>query len=111
MQRTCIATVLAVAGTVLHEDVVRAAAHQAEPLVTLDAGLAHKRTAAEVSPLAVNLLPNLATHRGLCLRQMLLPLYLLAVRDRERTVVERVRTLWVGIGATLPAFDGQSCAG
>lgn len=82
LQAGGVAAILAVAGAVLHEDVVAAGAHQAEAFVALNARLAHVGAAPEVTPLPVHLLADLAAHRGSDTLQMLQFAGLLAIRNR-----------------------------
>lgn len=104
-----VAAVFAVAGAVLHEDVVAARAHQTETFVTLNARFAHVCAAAEVSPFPVHLLPDLATHGGTHTIQMLQLGCLLAIRNGQCTIVEGITALGIVVGATIPAFDAISC--
>lgn len=48
-----VAAILAVTSAVLHEDVVGAAPHEAETLISTQPGLAHISTASEVAPFTV----------------------------------------------------------
>lgn len=105
-----VAAVFAVAGAILHKDVVAARAHQTETFVTLNARLAHVCAAAEVAPFAVHFLPDLAAHGRPHTLQMLQLGGLLAIRDGQCTVVERITALGIVVGATIPAFYAISCS-
>lgn len=103
-----VAAVFAVAGAILHEDVVAARAHQAEAFVALNTGFAHVGTAAEVAPFPVHLLPNLAAHGRTHALQMFQLGCLLAVCNGQCAIVEGVTALGIVVGAAVPTFDAIS---
>lgn len=101
-----IAAILAVAGAILHEDVVAASAHQAVALVAFDSGLSHVGAAPEITPLPVHLLPDLPAHRRSNSFEVLQFGCLLAICYSQGAVVEGVSAFRVIVAATIPTLDG-----
>lgn len=101
-----VAAILAVAGAILHEDVVAASAHQTEALVAFDSRLPHVGAAPEISPLPVHLLPDLSAHRRSNSLQVLQFRCLLAICYSQGAVVEGISAFRVIVAATIPTLDG-----